>query len=468
MLVTATPDFVPSVLYLCSYIAVALVFEMDNPFDRTLILKNVVNSIETVNDWYGLGLQLDIKDCYLERIRSDRRDIEPCKREMVRHWLKNGATWQKLCDALEKIGERRVARQIVSDYPTLKTECEKKAREIPQNLCKLEEENTNDRIEDEKYKEWQRSWEEEKKIQQKPNIRTGFESSQQENEGAIRDALRNHGIEWVYDALVKCQADREELEHLKEKVQTQTEGGRTFKERAKKLKRRKEALCSRAQEFEEMEEYLHIDERELKYRVQELQRLDWMQWFARLSDVIDCYPKLIQCRGRLRRCQEQSRISKEALRRSEFQLSDCRKKIESCISELRYLNQEYECCNRSVIGNIEEIKKAASTLETTIETLAKGAAAVGGATGAAVGTAVLPVVGTAVGGAAGAAMAFFGVKAVGSLLMEAEERLVRSQLTRCNDELKAYEKTQRECQAMAEGIKNDIDELENLTRTIFK
>ena len=61
MLVTATPDFVPSVLYLRSYIAVALVSEMDNPFDRTLILKNVVNSIETVNDWYGLGLQLDIK-----------------------------------------------------------------------------------------------------------------------------------------------------------------------------------------------------------------------------------------------------------------------------------------------------------------------------------------------------------------------------------------------------------------------
>ena len=65
-------------------------------------------------------------------------------------------------------------------------------------------------------------------------------------------------------------------------------------------------------------------------------------------------------------------------------------------------------------------------------------------------------------------MGFFGVKAVGSLLMEAEERLVRSQLTRCNDELKACVKTQRECQAMAEGIKNEIDELENLTRTIFK
>ena len=41
MLVTATPDFVPSVLYLRSYIAVALVSEMDDPSDRTLISKNV-------------------------------------------------------------------------------------------------------------------------------------------------------------------------------------------------------------------------------------------------------------------------------------------------------------------------------------------------------------------------------------------------------------------------------------------
>ena len=166
----------------------ALVSEMDKPFDYTLISKNVVNSIKPVTKWFELGLQLDIEHSELEKIRIDRRDTDPCKMEMVIHWLKNDDTksWQKLCDALEKIGEAGVARQIVSDYPKLKEECEEKRREIPQNLRKLQQENTNDRIEDEEYEQRQRSWEERnERIQQKSNSRTGFGSTQQENEEAI-------------------------------------------------------------------------------------------------------------------------------------------------------------------------------------------------------------------------------------------------------------------------------------------
>ena len=453
----------------------AVVSEMDDPFDYTLTVKNVVNSIKPVTKWFELGLQLDIEHCELEKIRNDRRDTDPCKMEMVAHWLKNDltATWKKLCDALETIGEARVAQQIVSDYPKLKEEYEEMKRKIAENLQKLEQENTNDRIEDEEYEQRQRAWEERnEQTQEKSKVEVEFGGTQQENEEAIRDALHKLGIEWAYDTFTKSAADRGELEHLKEKMQAQTEGGRMFKERARNLKKKKEALCNRTKEFEDIEEYLHQDENELEYHARKLQKLGWLPWLVRLPDVVECNKKISQCRDRLRVCQEQSRICKEALRRSDFQLSDCRAKIESCTSELRYLQKEYERCSRTVKANMEELKKTASTLETTIEEWAAGGAAVGAATGIVVGTAVLPVVGTVVGAATGAAVGYFGGKAVGSLLTKEteetkEQRLVRSQLTRCEDELKACENTLRECQAMAEDVKNKIDELENLTCTLF-
>ena len=201
-----------------------------------------------------------------------------------------------MCDALKTIGKAGVAQQIVSSYPKLKEEHEEMKRKVAENLQKLEQENTNDRIEDEEYEQRQRDWEERnEQTQEKSKVEVEFGSTQQENEEAIRDVLRKLGIEWAYDTFTKSAADRGELEHLKEKMQAQTEGGRMFKERARKLKKRKEALCNRTKEFEEMEEYLRQDENELEYRAGELQQLGWLPWLVRLTDVVECNKKISQC-----------------------------------------------------------------------------------------------------------------------------------------------------------------------------
>ena len=210
-----------------------------------------------------------------------------------------------------------------------------------------------------------------------------------------------------------------------------------------------------------MEEYLCQDEKELEFCAQKLQQHGWLRWLVSLPDVIECNNKLSQCQDRLRVCQEQSRICKEALRRSDFQLSDCRAKIKSCTSELHYLQNEYESC-RSVIVNIEEIATATPNSETTM--WAKGGTAVGATVGAAAGTAVFPVVGTVVGVVTGAAVGYIRGRAVWILLAR-KERFVSSQLTRCTNKLKACERTLSKCQAMAEDVKNEIYELENLTHT---
>ena len=434
---------------------------MDDSLDDTLTLKNVVNSIKSVNNWFELGVQLDIKYNVLQKIRNDRRDqTDSCKVEMVQCWLVNvTSSWNKLCDALENIDEGHVVRQIVDDYPDLKRECKRteiKRREAPQLLKKLEQENTSDRIEDETHEHWERGWEKRnEQIQQKSKKSTQQTISREEEE-ATRDALHKQNIEWIYDVLIKSAADREELDCLKDKMEAQAERGRIFKERVKKLKERKEALCSRAQQFEEMEEYLRQDEKELEYRSQKLQKLSWLQWLAHLPDVIECNIKLIQCQDRLRRCQEQSRICSKALRCSEFQLADCHKKLESCTSELRYLQKEYERCSRTVITNMKEIEKAEPNLKAF--TVVTRAAVIGATVGAMVGSAI-PGPGTATGVVVGGAIGYLGGAAVDTYL----ERQLRS----CQKELKASEHTREKCQDVAEKVKNEIDELENLTHTLL-
>jgi len=204
---------------------------MDNPFDPTLTLKNVVKSLRAVIDWEELGIQLEIEYYELEKIRIDRRNIDPCKREMVRWWLKHGISpsWQKLCDALKDLQQECIANQIVSEYPELKRRVmEKEAREA-EILCSNPYPSLS--LEDSKHEQRSRDWElRNEQIQHEHEER--MESAQQaafaettsENvEKTIRDLFHKQKIGWVYDALKKSAVDREELELLKERMEVQAE-----------------------------------------------------------------------------------------------------------------------------------------------------------------------------------------------------------------------------------------------------
>ena len=85
-------------------------------FDVKMTLKNL-------NDWQSLGLALGLLYPTLERIDEEQRGaIEKCKTKMIAAWLqqqdnvcKNGdPSWVVLRTALEKIGERQLASELIS------------------------------------------------------------------------------------------------------------------------------------------------------------------------------------------------------------------------------------------------------------------------------------------------------------------------------------------------------------------
>ena len=79
-----------------------------------LSLKNLTNALNKVDDWEGLGIQLDIEYNELQKIFKDRSSTEERKRAMLQFWLNNDPkpSWQTLCNSLEKMGLKRIAEEI--------------------------------------------------------------------------------------------------------------------------------------------------------------------------------------------------------------------------------------------------------------------------------------------------------------------------------------------------------------------
>ena len=72
-----------------------------------------------VNDWWNLGLQLDIKDGDLQTIESNNpRDENGCKRTMFRTWLRicPQASYRQLVQALVALGDLREADRLCKKY----------------------------------------------------------------------------------------------------------------------------------------------------------------------------------------------------------------------------------------------------------------------------------------------------------------------------------------------------------------
>lgn len=82
-------------------------------------LKELTNALDSVVDWYPLGVQLGLKDHELRTISRDFPwDNERCKLEMLGRWLRNVElpTWKAVADALHLMGEGRVASKIRAKY----------------------------------------------------------------------------------------------------------------------------------------------------------------------------------------------------------------------------------------------------------------------------------------------------------------------------------------------------------------
>ena len=112
-----SPEHLAQLLYLYEY---DLVFSPPTA-PATPTLKELSNVLDSVVNWYLLGVKLDLQDHELHTIeRNYRGDSERCKHEMLSRWLRTAklATWKAVTDALQQMGERTVALNIQAKYCT--------------------------------------------------------------------------------------------------------------------------------------------------------------------------------------------------------------------------------------------------------------------------------------------------------------------------------------------------------------
>ena len=78
------------------------------PFSKTVASK-----------WEDLGIQLDIDDGELAKVKTDHPgDSQSCLREMLRIWFKKvtDPSWKELVEALKHLGEEQLALQLENKY----------------------------------------------------------------------------------------------------------------------------------------------------------------------------------------------------------------------------------------------------------------------------------------------------------------------------------------------------------------
>lgn len=82
--------------------------------------KNLTNALVKVTKrWDDLGIELGVAQCDLDNIeRSKMGDVSRCKLGLIDKWLSTDlhATWEKLAQALQTIGEPIIAAEIRAAY----------------------------------------------------------------------------------------------------------------------------------------------------------------------------------------------------------------------------------------------------------------------------------------------------------------------------------------------------------------
>ena len=91
-------------------------------YPGTCTIETLLEELEDISgsEWFNLGIKLGVKDSTLRDIEANHRDVQRCKREMLRAWLQSGPTnpWTKLATTLECMGRKVLAQKILENYTT--------------------------------------------------------------------------------------------------------------------------------------------------------------------------------------------------------------------------------------------------------------------------------------------------------------------------------------------------------------
>ena len=82
-------------------------------------IKDLINELHDVINWFQLGIYLDISLSDLVKIRADHREkMDDCKTEMLVTWVKQTTdpSWSTVVKALVGIKMRALARKVAVKY----------------------------------------------------------------------------------------------------------------------------------------------------------------------------------------------------------------------------------------------------------------------------------------------------------------------------------------------------------------
>ena len=85
-----------------------------NKSEGVLDARNLSSELATVANWHQLGLKLGLPEPELDKIQQDYQGTDQRRLEMLDKWLQRtpNATWRDVANALEQMGENRVAESI--------------------------------------------------------------------------------------------------------------------------------------------------------------------------------------------------------------------------------------------------------------------------------------------------------------------------------------------------------------------
>ena len=103
-------------LLLCGVTIIALASFA--PTEKSLTYHNIDKILTEVLEWYNLGTKLGLPGYKLGEICQDHTGTVRQRQEMISKWLAydTEASWNKLARALEEIGMRVVAKEILEKY----------------------------------------------------------------------------------------------------------------------------------------------------------------------------------------------------------------------------------------------------------------------------------------------------------------------------------------------------------------
>ena len=83
-------------------------------------LRDVLNELSTLNQWYHFGIYLGLHWSTLDAIKKDYVDIKECRTQMLIQWQKRVIpTWTAVVKALVGIGRERLASRLATEYGML-------------------------------------------------------------------------------------------------------------------------------------------------------------------------------------------------------------------------------------------------------------------------------------------------------------------------------------------------------------